>query len=86
MKTTVTACTRDCPGACSVIAHVENGKVVKLTGNKEHEFTAGFLCGNTKNYLKNRFYSPKRILYPLKKVNGEWKRISWDEASRYCSR
>jgi anaerobic selenocysteine-containing dehydrogenase len=80
LKTTVTACTRDCPGACSVIAHVENEKVVKLTGNKEHGFTAGLLCGSTKNYLKNRFYSPKRILHPLKKVNGEWKRISWDEA------
>lgn len=80
MKKVVTACTRDCPGACSVIAHVEEDKVVKLTGNKEHEFTAGILCGSTKNYLKNRFYSPKRILNPLKKVNGEWERITWDEA------
>ncbi|MGF7119480.1 molybdopterin-dependent oxidoreductase [Methanobacterium oryzae] len=80
MKTIITACTRDCPGACSVIAHVEDGKVVKLTGNREHEFTAGLLCGSTKNYLKNHFYSSKRILHPLKKVNGEWKRISWEEA------
>lgn len=80
MKTIVTACTRDCPGACSVLAHVENGKVVKLIGNREHEFTAGLLCGSTKNYLKDHFYSSKRILNPLKKVNGEWKRISWDEA------
>ncbi len=80
MKKQVTACTRDCPGACSVIAHVEDGEVIKLTGNSEHEFTAGFLCGSTKNYLKNRFYSPKRILHPLKKVDMEWKRISWDEA------
>lgn len=80
MKTTVTACTRDCPGACSIIAHVENGKIVKLQGNKEHEFTSGFLCRNTRNYLKDHFYSSKRILYPLKKENGEWKKISWDEA------
>lgn len=80
MKTVVTACTRDCPGACSIIAHVENDKVVKLTGNKKHEFTAGFLCRNTRNYLKDRFYSSKRILNPLKKENGEWKKISWDEA------
>lgn len=80
MKTIVTACTRDCPGACSVIAYVEDDKVVKLTGNKKHEFTAGLLCGSTKNYLKDHFYSSKRILHPLKKVNGEWKRISWDEA------
>lgn len=80
LKTVITACTRDCPGACSVVAHVENGKVVKLTGNREHKFTAGFLCGSTKNYLKNKLYSPKRILYPLLKENGEWKKIEWDEA------
>lgn len=80
LKTTVTACTRDCPGACSIIAHVEDGKIVKLQGNKEHEFTSGFLCRNTRNYLKDRFYSPKRVIHPLLKENGEWKKISWDEA------
>ncbi len=80
MKKIITACTRDCPGACSVIAHVEKGRIVKLTGNRDHEFTAGFLCGSTKNYLKNYFYSSKRVLYPLKKINGEWVRISWNEA------
>lgn len=80
MKKVITACTRDCPGACSVVAHVKNEKVVKLTGNKEHKFTAGFLCGSTKNYLKNKFYSPKRILCPLKKIDGKWKKIGWDEA------
>ncbi len=80
MKTTITSCTRDCPGACSIVAHVENGKIVKLRGNKENEFTSGFLCRNARNYLENHFYSTKRILYPLKKENGGWERISWDEA------
>ena len=80
MKNVVTTCTRDCPGACSIIAHVENGKVIKLRGNPEHDVTAGFLCKNTNHYLENYFYSPKRVLHPLLKVNGEWKRISWTEA------
>ncbi|HEX3013796.1 MAG TPA: molybdopterin-dependent oxidoreductase, partial [Methanobacterium sp.] len=80
MKTIVTACTRDCPGACSIVAHVENGKIVKLKGNKDHEFTSGFICRNTRNYLKDRFYSSKRVLCPLLNENGKWKRISWDNA------
>lgn len=80
MKTVVTACTRDCPGGCSIIAQVENGKVVKLRGNPEHEITAGFICKNTAQYLENHFYSRKRVLHPLLKDGGEWKRISWDEA------
>lgn len=80
MKTVVTACTRDCTGACSIIASAENGEVTKLRGNKEHDFTAGFLCKNTAQYLKNFFYSHNRVLHPLLKENGEWKRISWDDA------
>ena len=80
MKTVVTACTRDCTGACSIIASAEDGKVIKLRGNKEHDVTAGFLCKNTSRYLKTYFYSPNRVLHPLLKENGEWKKISWDEA------
>lgn len=80
MKTVITACTRDCPGACSIIAQVDNGKVVKLRGNPEHKVTAGFLCKNTIHYLENYFYSSKRILNPLLKEDGGWKRISWDKA------
>ena len=80
MKTVVTACTRDCTGACSIIASAEEDKIVKLRGNKEHDITAGFLCKNTAKYLKNHFYSPNRVLHPLLKENGEWKRVSWDRA------
>ena len=80
MKTVVTACTRDCTGACSIIANAEDGKVIKLLGNKEHDVTAGFLCKNTSHYLKTYFYSPNRVLHPLLKENGEWKKISWNEA------
>jgi anaerobic selenocysteine-containing dehydrogenase len=80
LKPVITTCTRDCPGSCSIIASVEDGKVTKLRGNPEHDITAGFLCKNTTHYLENYFYSDKRILHPLIKVENKWKRISWDEA------
>lgn len=80
MKSIVTACTRDCPGACSIIAQEKDGKVVRLRGNPDHKITAGFLCRNTSKYLENFFYSPNRVLHPLLKKNGRWERITWDEA------
>jgi len=80
LKTVFTTCTRDCPGACSIIAQVEDEKVVKLRGNPKHDVTAGFLCKNTVHYLENYFYNDRRILHPLLKVDGDWKRINWDEA------
>lgn len=76
----ITACTRDCPGGCSIIATVLDGKIIKLKGNPDHDITDGFLCPNTSKYLENVQYSSKRVLHPLKKVKGNWKRISWEEA------
>lgn len=80
MKSVVTACTRDCPGACSIIAQEKDGEVVKLRGNPDHKITDGFLCKNTTNYLENFFYSPNRVLHPLLKKDGKWEQITWDEA------
>lgn len=80
MKKILTACTRDCPGGCSIIATVRDGKIVKLKGNPDHDITDGFLCPNTAKYLENVHYSHKRVLHPLKREDGDWKRISWDEA------
>ncbi|MFA0833920.1 MAG: molybdopterin-dependent oxidoreductase [Methanobacterium formicicum] len=80
MREILTACTADCPGTCSIIAQVENEKIVKLHGNPEHDITSGFICRNAKNYLKERLYNDRRILHPLKKEDGKWVQISWDEA------
>jgi anaerobic selenocysteine-containing dehydrogenase len=74
-----TTCTRDCPDMCAVIAHVENGRVVKLAGDAAHPLTRGFLCKKTYQYPA-RVYSSKRILHPLKCTKGGWHRLSWDDA------
>ncbi|MDI6644571.1 MAG: molybdopterin-dependent oxidoreductase [Methanobacteriaceae archaeon] len=80
MKNIITTCTRDCPGSCTIQVLLEQGTIKKLKGSGENPFTAGFLCPSTSNFLRNRFYSSHRILHPLKKVKGSWKRINWDEA------
>ena len=38
----LTGCTMDRPDACSLIVTVKGGRAVKLRGNPEHPFTAGF--------------------------------------------
>ena len=48
-------------------------------------FTGGVLCTKVARYLE-RTYAPDRVLHPLRRVGakgpgqGEWKRVSWDEA------
>ncbi|MHB0868726.1 MAG: molybdopterin-containing oxidoreductase family protein [Chloroflexota bacterium] len=78
-KVVVTTCTRDCPDGCSMLATVRDGRLVALRGNPDHPVTQGFLCRRSRDYIR-RVYSPNRILHPMKRVDGSWERISWDEA------
>ncbi len=74
-----TACNRDCPDACGIIATVENGTVVRLQGDSDHPVTRGFLCHRTSRFLE-RQYDPERLTTPLIRKNGELTPASWDEA------
>jgi anaerobic selenocysteine-containing dehydrogenase len=74
-----TTCIRDCPDSCGVIAEVEDGKIVSHRGDPAHGITRGVLCWRGNNYLK-RFYDPNRLLYPLRRTENGWQRLSWDEA------
>ncbi len=74
-----TICMRDCPDACSIIATVEDGRVIRQRGDPDHGVTQGFLCARGNAYLK-RQYDPARLLYPLRRTPGGWERLSWDQA------
>ena len=81
--TFVGACPHDCPDTCAMLYSVDKGKLLQVRGNPEHPFTRGRLCVKVKDYEKHH-YNPDRLLYPMrrtgKKGDGEFERISWDEA------
>jgi anaerobic selenocysteine-containing dehydrogenase len=68
---------------CSLIADVENGKVVRVHGDPDHPYTAGFACGKV-NRDADLVNSPERIATPLKrrgpKGSGQFEAITWDQA------
>jgi anaerobic selenocysteine-containing dehydrogenase len=68
---------RMCMGFCGIDAHVVNGRLVKTTPMKEHPVNR--LCVKP-TAMADWLYSPERITRPMKKVNGTWREISWDEA------
>ncbi len=70
-----------CGVGCQMDLNVYDGKVVKVTGNKEYGTpNQGSLC------VKGRFgmefiHHPSRLKTPLiKQANGEFKEADWDEA------
>ena len=83
MKSIRVVCAHDCPDMCSLIAQVEDGKVVRVQGDPDHPYTAGFACGKV-NRDADLVNSPERVHTPLRRVGakgaGQFKPISWDEA------
>lgn len=74
---------RACIFNCGVLAHVRNGRVVKLEGNPEYPMTTGSMCAKGLSGI-NVLYHPNRNKYPMIRVGergeNKWKRISWQEA------
>jgi anaerobic selenocysteine-containing dehydrogenase len=74
---------RACIANCGVLAHVKDGRVIKLEGNSEYPMSKGAMCAKGLSGIQ-ALYHPNRNKYPMKRMGargeGKWKRISWDEA------
>src|SRR6202047_1085328 len=68
---------------CSLLAEVEDGRVLRIKGDPEQPFTAGFACAKV-NRDAELVHSPERIATPLRrtgaKAAGAFAPISWDAA------
>jgi anaerobic selenocysteine-containing dehydrogenase len=68
---------------CSLLAHVENGRVLRIEGDPDQPFTAGFACAKV-NRDTELVHSPERIATPLRRIGakgeGKFAPITWDEA------
>lgn len=84
MISTITACTMDCPDACSLIVDQGPDSHIVLRGNPASPFTSGFTCPKIKGHIK-RLQHAQRIQHPLLRVNGTWQRITWDAALAMCA-
>lgn len=75
----ISSCPLNCWDTCGFKVTVDGGKVVKVEGDDRHPITKGKICGRGR-MLEARTNSTERLLYPLKKMNGQFIRISWEQA------
>src|SRR3984885_1322253 len=68
-----------CSVGCSVIAEVANGVWIGQEPDYDSPINRGSHCckGAAVRY---DVLSERRLRYPVKLVNGQWNRISWDQA------
>jgi len=78
VKEILTDCTL-CYHSCGCRVTVEDGKAVKIRGLESHPLNRGRLCPKGANALAT-IYSPDRLRRPLKRANGGFTEISWDQA------
>lgn len=79
MKIITTACPRNCYSTCTFRVSVRNGKIGLIEPHPDNLATGEGVCLKGLSYTE-RVYHPDRLLYPLKKTNGKFERISWDDA------
>ena len=72
-----------CHPRCGTLLHIENGKVVKVSGDPDHPITRGAICERGR-LMPDHIYHPQRLNYPLKRMgekgHGHWQRVTWDQA------
>ena len=73
-----TACAL-CDHSCGAEVTVEDGRAVRVEGQRSHPLNKGRLCPKGRAMIEH-LYHPDRLKYPLKKVDGRWQRITWDQA------
>jgi anaerobic selenocysteine-containing dehydrogenase len=68
---------------CSILAHVEDGRLVRVEGDPDQPFTAGFVCAKVRREPE-LVHSPERVRTPLRRTGprgtGQFAPVSWIEA------
>ncbi len=82
IQTFKSMCPMNCfPTYCGMEVDVENGRVVKIRGDKENPDSRGFLClrGASVHEVVNH---PERLKVPLlrRRIGDPWQEVSWSQA------
>ena len=78
-----TMCPMSChPTLCGMLVEVEDGRLVKISGDPDNPDSRGFLCvrGQASREIIG---NPRRLLKPLvraRRAEHEWREAGWDEA------
>lgn len=76
---------RACIAQCTVLAHVRDGRVIKVEGDPRGPMSRGSMCAKGLSGIQ-ALYNPNRNKYPMVRVGergraDNFKRVSWDEAT-----
>lgn len=68
-----------CSVGCTVVAEVANGVWIGQEPGWESPLNRGSHCAKGAS-VRELVHSERRLKYPMKLTNGQWTRVSWDQA------
>ena len=68
-----------CEANCGLLVEVEGREILSIRGNPDHVLSRGHICpkGTAIADLQD---DPDRLHKPVKKVDGQWQEIGWEQA------
>ncbi|WP_282608070.1 formate dehydrogenase subunit alpha [Pelagibius sp. Alg239-R121] len=78
MEIVKSVCTH-CSVGCTVLAEVVDGVWVGQEPGFDSPFNLGAHCAKGAS-VREHAHGERRLKYPMKMVDGEWKKLSWDDA------
>ena len=68
-----------CEAHCGIRVEVAEGRVTRITGDPDDVMSRGYICPKAAALL-DIHEDPDRLRRPVKRVDGGWVQIGWDEA------
>ena len=84
VKKILSVCTH-CSVGCAVTAEVQNGVWIGQEPTFDSPFNLGAHCAKGAS-VREHAHGERRLKYPMKLVNGNWERLSWDVAINEISK
>ncbi len=68
-----------CEANCGVLVEVEGREILSIKGNPDHVLSRGHICPKA-TAIADLQDDPDRLHKPVKKVDGQWQEIGWEQA------
>ena len=76
-----------CEASCGLVMEVdrEAKQVISIKGDPDNHRSRGYVCAKSQafHYI---YEDPERLTRPVKKINGQWQEIDWEEALNETAR
>ncbi len=70
-----------CEASCGLVMEVDRDakKIVSIKGDPDNHRSRGYVCAKSQAF-RYVYEDPERLTRPVKKIDGQWREIGWEEA------